>query len=107
MQLFEMFYIAVVFYSVILSFILIFKGASTRLRAPLNIGCINLACSIFAPLITYTYTFSKGERGVAAVLESLGAGNALAFIVVLANSFIIYTFVYAIYMVIKKPERRL
>lgn len=107
MKLFEMFYIAVIFYSVILSFILIFYGANNRLKAPMNIGFINLGCTIFAPLITYTYTFVSGKTGASAVLESLGAGNILGFIVVFANAFIIYTFTYSIYRLTKKPERKL
>ena len=107
MVLFEMFYIAVIFYSVILSFVLIYNGASNRLKAPINIGFINLACSIFAPLITYSYSFIPGKNGAAAVLESLGAGNIIALIVVAANGFIVYTFAYSIYSVIRKPDRKL
>ncbi len=104
----ELVYLAVIFYSVILSFILIFSGAKHRLRLPINIGVINLFCSIFAPLITYAYTFGDTDKkGVAAVLDSMGSGNILAFVVVLANAFIIYTFVYAIYFIIKKPDRKL
>lgn len=104
----ELFYLALIFYSVIISFILIFSGAKKRLRMPINIGVINLFCSIFAPSITYAYTFGEdNQTGVEAVLSSMGSGNILAFLVVLANAFIIYTYVYSIYYIIKKPDRKL
>ncbi|MEG0073275.1 MAG: hypothetical protein RR922_05315 [Clostridia bacterium] len=101
-------YIGIMFYAVVLSIIFIAKGNRTLDRKLIKRGWTNFILSITMPIITILFLYSFDEPNkTTVILNELGSMEILSFALVAGHAVIVLNYIFAIYSVTKREDRKL